>query len=152
MNWFKGMNPNDYRMQYDPDLSRGDLCPHVEADPKCAYYARCEFDSFGIVGASVACKDCDKKDEEEAGKLTVICADCGEPKPMNQCHEWRWYDFYAPQGDEPRIVCKKCWELPRHKERMKKDAEDADWEHRRYLNGGKDPGDDDGYYDDSQDY
>ena len=48
--------------------------------------------------------------------------------------QWRWYDFYAPQGDEPLEICKCCWEAPKHQERMLRDRqnEDAEYNETRY--------------------
>lgn len=52
----------------------------------------------------------------------TCCQDCGLEKPAEEIRKWTWYDFYEPQGDEPRLVCRECWALPQHKQRMAEDA------------------------------
>lgn len=52
------------------------------------------------------------------------CYDCKQPKFKYQVTEWKWYDFYAPQGDEPLVICDTCWDAPKHKERRRKDQAD----------------------------
>lgn len=51
--------------------------------------------------------------------------------------EWRWYDFYAPQGDEAPFICFACRALPKHLARVARD--DAD----RRAEFGDDPEPDD---------
>jgi hypothetical protein len=57
----------------------------------------------------------------------VRCGDCGKDKFKYLTTEWRWFDFYAPQGDEPLVICDCCRKLPKHCERVRKDT--ADYNH-----------------------
>ena len=100
---------------------RSDFCEHVDADRKLAVAVLCEDDSFGPVGRFVVCSNCLRASREAEAAEMVCCADCLVRKPRRETREWKWYDFYAPQGDEPRCVCKECWKLPMHQERMADD-------------------------------
>lgn len=51
----------------------------------------------------------------------VRCNDCKQDKFKYLTGEWRWYDFYAPQGDEALIICDCCWKLTRHQRRLAED-------------------------------
>jgi hypothetical protein len=48
--------------------------------------------------------------------------------------EWRWYDFYAAQGDEPYYICSLCWELPKHQTRMSNDRYNRQQEEKLVAN------------------
>jgi hypothetical protein len=48
-------------------------------------------------------------------------------------HQWKWYDFYAPSGEEPYQICRGCWDKPKHQQRMKEDERDAQEEDERYA-------------------
>jgi len=58
--------------------------------------------------------------------------DCpqGEPgftdteEPITRGFNWKWYDFYAAQGDEPLRICYACQKLAKHKTRVRRDRED----------------------------
>lgn len=54
----------------------------------------------------------------------VGCCDCKKSKFKYLTREWRWYDFYAPQGDEPMTICNECWTKPRHQERLARDRQE----------------------------
>lgn len=61
-------------------------------------------------------------------------------KQQRDTISWRWYDFYAAQGDEPLTVCKECLVKPKHVSRVKKDRADAAAEREYYS---RNSGDDD---------
>ena len=103
-------------------------CEHCEEDPNQTYAIFREMDSFGLVGEYAVCKDCYDKEVQRQKQETVTCRDCGEEKPRSETSEWRWYDFYAPQGDEPLTICHDCWDKPTHKNRRAQDKRDRDEE------------------------
>ena len=127
MNWFTNGTISESAAAAR-DNSKDDLCEHVEADKTVARYWVAENDSFGIVGRCVMCTECWQKMKEAEAKEMCYCQDCKQEKPRSEVSEWRWYDFYAAQGDEPRMVCKACWVLPAHQRRMAQDKRDRDEE------------------------
>jgi len=120
MNWMSTKSSPSEVSRWLAD-DRSDRCDHVEESPQLAYAVLCEDDSFGPVNRYVVCEQCyrDCLDEEDARE--VVCRDCKKVLPMGECFEWKWYDFYAPQGDEPLIICLECEKLPRHKQRVAED-------------------------------
>ena len=78
------------------------------------------------------CPSCIQKDNEAYENELVGCCDCKTLKPRKEIRSWRWYDFYAGQGDTPWNICTDCWGKPKHQYRMAKDAEDRAQE-MRYL-------------------
>jgi hypothetical protein len=46
---------------------------------------------------------------------------------------WKWYDFYAAQGDEPLLLCKECRNGERHKKRVAEDRAASAWEEEQLL-------------------
>lgn len=115
---------------FSDEVMRGaDFCNHVShkklAKAVGFFYER---DSFGYVFAEIVCQRCRDKGMQEIAESIEVCADCGQEHPRKNTRQWRWYDFYEPQGDEPRIVCNGCWELPAHQDRMRRDKEDRDFE------------------------
>ena len=133
MNWFTKRN-------FGIVTDEMDHCEHLAVGDK---YHRMdqENDSFGIVGQYASCEACCDAADAAAAEELGYCADCKQQKPMGQIRQWRWYDFYAPQGDTPRHVCKECWEKPQHQRRMAKDQADY-----RAEMGHGDHDDDDEYY------
>lgn len=117
-------------------LTPGDLsdsvCTHVEAGPSLAYAVLKEDDSFGAVGRHVVCRSCyeDIKAEEDAELET--CHDCSRQFPAGELASWRWFDFYAAQGDEPLRLCPSCLVAPQHEERRRRDRAEADAEHQAF--------------------
>lgn len=114
---------------FSDDVLRGaDFCGHVSRKKLNKgvgfFYER---DSFGYVFAEIVCEGCRDKGMKEIAESIEVCADCGQEHPRKNTRQWRWYDFYEPQGDEPRIICNGCWELPKHVQRMANDK--ADYEH-----------------------
>lgn len=60
---------------------------------------------------------------ETISDTTDWCHDCKKELPVEKVNYWHAYDHYAPQGDKPTKVCDCCWSAPKHKARMRKDAE-----------------------------
>lgn len=113
MNWFtKGYGIETTDMM--------DMCVHLKEGDK-AHVVHTEKDSFGIVGKMALCEQCNNERIEQEQEETEICYDCGQSKPNKEMNEWRWYDFYAPQGDEPLNICNECWDKDKHKKRIEKD-------------------------------
>jgi hypothetical protein len=57
---------------------------------------------------------------EERERLHT-CGDCLKDVPAREGDTWRWYDFYAAQGDEELFLCIPCWQAPRHQQRLAAD-------------------------------
>jgi len=114
---------------------RSDLCEHVERDRSLAFRVLCEDDSFGPVARFVACKQCYDESREEARKVHHICDDCGASVAREGGIMWKWFDFYAPQGDEPLFICLTCEESPTHAKRVERDSADYEREMRMYNRG-----------------
>ena len=104
--------------------SRFDHCDHLTAG-EVASHVIGEDDSFGPVARLAMCNECYQTHLEEEEEVMESCRDCGVSYPMREINEWRWYDFHAPSGDEPRLVCNECWVKPEHVERIRRDAEGA---------------------------
>ena len=121
MNWFKHDYPTDPMKVVIMDSA----CEHCESDISQAFVIAKEMDSFGPVASHVMCKACFAIAQEEEAKEEVFCADCKTTVLKSEALEWRWYDFYAAQGDEPRIICKTCWSLPKHQHRIERDRYQA---------------------------
>lgn len=103
-------------------------CEHVESDSSLAYAVTGETDSFGPVTRFVLCRKCNDALQQEEAAEEVVCHDCKIPLKRGDSLEWRWYDFYAPQGDEPLVLCRECWGSPRHKARRERDKRERDAE------------------------
>jgi len=108
--------------------NRSDFCEHVEESKETAYAVFCEDDSFGPVGRRVVCKDCHDRAIGADNCSLVRCQDCCKDVTKSDTREWRWYDFYAAQGDEPRVICNECWKAPKHVARMDDDDDSYDEE------------------------
>lgn len=98
-------------------------CIHVEEDPSKLYAISYENDSFGLEGYCL-CKDCLDMQTSIEDEEILTCHDCGAEHPRKEMKEWRWYDFYAAQGDEALIICPKCRVADKHVARVKKDRKD----------------------------
>ena len=61
-------------------------------------------------------------------RSTLDCDDCKQARARKDTIEWRWYDFYAPQGDEPLVICTECQSKPKHVKRVAKDEADYRYE------------------------
>lgn len=99
-----------------------DLCDHVTAEDlsnAVGYFY--ERDSFGLVGAYICCQACTDAGKNAEAEELVCCDDCKLSFPRKQTIAWKWYDFYAAQGDEPTIVCDTCQDADKHKARVAQD-------------------------------
>ncbi len=115
------------------------ICKHVEQDSTKLYKISREHDSMGSESYGM-CKECCDKAQEYEDNQEDTCHDCHGTFKMKELKEWRWYDFYAPQGDEPLLICDTCRQSEKHIERVRKDKADYDEEF------GIDDDDDDNYY------
>lgn len=125
MNWFtKSVVAGYTPAQKQKLLEQDSGCEHVEQDINLAYVLHSEKDSFGPVGTHLVCKACDDQAEEEEGNEERVCCDCKQTVKRKDGGEWRWYDFYAPQGDVPLFICNPCRSLPKHLQRVARDLAD----------------------------
>lgn len=121
MNWFTRTHISHLSLaQKQSKIEEHGGCDHVEADASLAHVVMFENDSFGREG-HVACKVCEDKADEEEGKEAVVCHDCKQDKEKKDTIEWKWYDFYAAQGDEPLIICDCCRGKEVHQNRVARD-------------------------------
>lgn len=111
------------------ELECADHCEHVEEDQSLGVKYSMESDSFGPVGVYIQCEECFEHTKEQDRHNT--CYDCGEDKKTTQ---WKWYDFYAAQGDEALEICDDCWSEPKHTQRRQKDSYDEDQENNYQAN------------------
>jgi hypothetical protein len=100
-------------------FKNNDTCEHI-LKPEDLHVVLYENDSFGNEGRAV-CKVCYNKIKEE-DNVEVVCCDCLNVFLAKDTIEWKWYDFYTPQGDEPLIICNSCKCLPKHLKRIERDA------------------------------
>lgn len=103
-------------------------CEHAEADASTVAYVHYEKDSFGPVSSYACCEACSKKADDEENSETYVCVDCKETKPQRDGIQWKWYDFYAAQGDVPLFVCDCCRPKEAHQARVARDQRDYDEE------------------------
>ena len=68
-----------------------------------------------------------RKGADEDEEMT-FCHDCKKTEKAKETIKWRWYDFYAEQGDEALVICRECWKAPRHQDRMANDRAERDEE------------------------
>lgn len=128
MNWFKHDYPTPGKLVVIDDAA----CEHCENDITQAFVIAKEMDSFGPVSSHVMCKACFAIAKEEEGKEKVTCMYCKETILKSASKEWRWYDFYAAQGDEPTVLCQACYDSPRHQSRMARDRQEYEEEMASY--------------------
>lgn len=95
-------------------------CSHVTDKSEKLYAISYENDSFGREGYCM-CKNCWDSAEEKEGENDVVCNDCHRTIKAKDSIEWKWYDFYAPQGDIPLIICKDCEKKEKHIKRKESD-------------------------------
>ena len=95
-------------------------CEHILAGAPC-FCEYVESDSFGTVGEAPVCKECYDIAEAESQSELHTCIDCKTIVPRSEGIFWRWYDFYAAQGDEAAFVCHECRKKPQHIRRVEKD-------------------------------
>lgn len=121
MNWFTNGVTNKVR-------ESDDVCEHVEKDSSLAWAFTQENDSFGVIDRYVMCKECSDAHDKASDEELVCCHDCNEEKATKYTRQWKWYDFHAPEGYDPLVICDDCWEKDKHVLRMRKDNEDYEWE------------------------
>lgn len=100
-----------------------DHCEHVVVGGK-AFRAVYESDCCGPVGVYACCKECSEALDKQEDEELVTCDDCGQEFQRKDTHEWKPYDFYAPQGDEPMVICNTCRTAEKHLARVRKDEAD----------------------------
>lgn len=127
MNWFTEEFDKN-RISYMAARPECDFCEHTEHDHSKIFVVTKEKDSFGDVGWYAQCEACYKSSQEDKEAEEVICHDCGKIVTRKEVREWKWYDFYAAQGDEPLLICEDCWNRPQHAERRKRDRRDREIE------------------------
>lgn len=99
---------------------RWDLCDHLEVGQVAPFWAG-ENDSCGPVARYGMCAKCYEEHKEVQKEIEEICHDCGNEYPRSKVIFWKWYDFYAPQGDEPLVICDTCATKEKHKKRVRED-------------------------------
>jgi len=109
---------------------RCERCEHVHAG-EAVVAVHTETDTFGPVNWMAVCQAC--HDESQNSIALDPCHDCGEKIPEKDMRQWKWFDFYAPQGDEPLYVCIVCWDMKKHQDRMNQDDRDRDEEFYRLF-------------------
>lgn len=117
-----------------------DFCEHLTVGA-VAYRAIYENDCCGTVGVYACCKECSEALDKQEDEEIVTCDDCGGEFARKDTHEWKPYDFYAPQGDEPMVICGTCRLAEKHLARVRKDRADYQAE----FGDEDDDDDDDGY-------
>jgi len=133
MNWFTRENITTRSEDKKKELIEQDgACPHAEKDLNLAQVLRSEKDTWGPVSTYVCCFECDEKTSQQEQKEIVVCCDCSGSFEKSETIQWKWYDFYAPQGDQPMTICRGCRSKEKHQERVRKDREDYDSEMSHY--------------------
>lgn len=132
MNWFtRNYIQHRSKEQKEKIVAKLDnACEHVEADSSLLFCISSENDSFGSESYGM-CEQCLHALLAEEGEEDVVCHDCHQTFKQKDTISWRWYDFYAPQGDEPLIICKTCKTQEKHKARVYKDDQDYNDEFER---------------------
>lgn len=129
MNWFtkEAISTNPGFSKIDKCNKLDNLCEHVKENNDLLYIVVSENDSWGkeSTGLCEKCYDENNKSEDEE---EVICEDCKGEFKKKDTIEWCWYDFYAPQGDEPLIICNSCKSKETHIERVRQDTKDSNEE------------------------
>lgn len=106
-------------------LHGADFCEHCSAnDLSAAVGYFYEQENGQYVFAEIVCEVCRLEAQKVIDETPETCEDCHHEVPHKDVRYWRPYYFHAPSGDVPATICKACWELPKHQERMKKDDED----------------------------
>lgn len=124
MNWFTQSNVTHTTLeQKKKEIQEHGGCEHVEANPELLYRISYENDSWGREGYCL-CEACAKQADEEEGKEQVVCHDCKQSFEKKDTFTWKWYDFYAPQGDIPLTICNGCRTGQTHVHRVARDRED----------------------------
>lgn len=132
MNWFtQNIVIGTPEQRAEKSLKCDDVCEHVEADRTLLYKISRENDPWGSESYGM-CEACAEAVDKAEGEEEVVCHDCKQIHKKKDTVEWKWYDFYAPQGDEPLIICNECRMKPTHIERRRRDQEDYEKEQSYY--------------------
>lgn len=125
MNWFTksiiAPNTQEYKQAR---LNEDGGCDHVQQDINLAHAIHREMDSFGTVGSWVCCQPCHQAAADAEGEESRVCTDCSNVVKKKDGFLWRWYDFYAAQGDVPVFICNGCEGKDKHLNRVRRDNED----------------------------
>lgn len=123
MNWFTHSHHSTGQVL----IEYNDSCVHMDENLEQPCVLSKENDSFGFEGY-LMCIPCWEKAQAEVAEELCGCRDCKKQVPRGEGIEWRWYDFYAPQGDEAMFICGDCTKLDKHLQRVAKDRRDRDIE------------------------
>lgn len=124
MNWF-----TKSRVGASSDAQKKSLveewggCEHVSADHTKLFIVSYENDSFGREGYCL-CEECYNKGIQVEDEEKHTCSDCRSTVAKKDGVVWKWYDFYAAQGDRPLFICNNCRTQEKHINRVEKDRRD----------------------------
>lgn len=126
MNWFTESYVLGNSLKHKTELvEEWGGCEHVEKDPSLLVVVKYENDPWGREGYCL-CEQCSEESDKAEDEIEEICYDCGGVFKRKDTISWKWYDFYAPQGDEPLIICNDCRKKDKHIQRIVKDRIDRD--------------------------
>lgn len=121
MNWMTHKTCTYSKLSKDDKEGADFCCELAEEDTTLIVASARESDSFGTVGLYLMCPACkvlaDKADEE----AIECCFDCNTEYPAKEGIQWKSYDHYPAQGDEPIFICNTCCGKERHKKRVADD-------------------------------
>lgn len=133
MNWFTKKHVSHIaNVQKKALIEKYGGCIHVTEDPSLLFIISSENDIWGSESHCL-CEECYEKIEVAVGLESVVCHDCYLTWPRKDTISWKWYDFYAPQGDEPLIICKECQKKEKHLQRVATDKADYEDEMNDYY-------------------
>jgi len=110
-------------------------CDKARADISLVVTINGEMDSFGpvsMIGVCQECLDAERARKQVEGEEPWTCPNCGRLLQLKDRRTWKWYDFYAEQGDEALVLCKVCQQEPAHQARMARDRREEAEEQRSY--------------------
>jgi len=130
MNWFTASFVTGATPEKKAVLAaENDCCDHVSENPLVMFAVWRENDSFGSEGYCL-CEDCYEAQQNQIEEEVHTCNDCnGDFTLASGGILWKWYDFYAAQGDEELPVCGECRKKNAHLTRLARDRRDReqDW-------------------------
>lgn len=101
------------------NVEEADFCEHCSAkDLSKAVGYFYERDSFGLVSLQIVCHECREAIDTAEQDMDTTCEDCLQTVKVKDTIQWRGYDYDPNQGDEPKVICNCCKELPKHLERI----------------------------------